>query len=873
MTSPVKKCVQDLSNRIGDMSKDDRDALEERLNGAIHRFMNNKDRTVSNVQEAMKKELDRISEEQLLMGKLAKRNAYLNFVKRQETIAYIKQNFKDNPFKGLSALMTGVQSMARGSRASAALQQQALGKMYTSGLIGDIDAAGLRGMVKDGAFSEQVADYMWVRDKPDELKNKQFPKEVRELGDIFAKWNELARQDANDAGAAIGSMRGYITRQSHEMMKVRNAGFDKWRDDILEHLDRDRLIDDIRIRDGEPEADAIDRHLRNVFEAIESGDYMRADKIPSSVKGVANIGRSMAHDRKLHFKDGKSWYKYNEKYGSGSLQESILWSLYRSAEKTGLMRTFGPNPEDNIQATINLMKDTIKDDPARKEKLINSFKAGGPLRKQYLNISGEANIPYSDSVAKWSAIARGIETMASLGGATISAISDLPLFAIQWQRQYGSYLDGISMGLRDLLTTSPFGQKSDRIEAASMLGIMNDSITGSVASRFSGNFEVPGSMADMVNKFFKLNGLHWWTDTLKQSFVFGLSHQLARRRGGSFADLPQGVRDVASFFNIDESDWDIFKASETFDFRGQELLSSQKIADVPDDVIAKTVQAEIDRIRARGGDNADAQIKAAIRKKRKDTQLKWQSYFLDRAEHAVITPDSKTNSILNQGLRPGTVEGEVARMFMQFKAFPVTILQKGMGAQMFSKGVEFDDMNMRASLGQGIQHEYQGIIGLTLAMTAFGYAALAAKDTLKGKKPRDPLDPKTVLASMTQGGSLGLIGDLMFNPVPSRAGGGLGAFAGPVAGDMGKVYDIYQGLMAGEDKSAAAIRQAISMVPGNNLFYVKPLLDYGFVHSMNEAISPGYLRRTERRLEREQGVEYWSKPSTDRAKFIEETFR
>jgi hypothetical protein len=46
-----------------------------------------------------------------------------------------------------------------------------------------------------------------------------------------------------------------------------------------------------------------------------------------------------------------------------------------------------------------------------------------------------------------------------------------------------------------------------------------------------------------------------------------------------------------------------------------------------------------------------------------------------------------------------------------------------------------------------------------------------------------------------------------------------------------------------------------------NLFYSRIVLDYLVLYQIQEALNPGYLRRMERQVEREQGQEFLLAPS------------
>jgi hypothetical protein len=65
--------------------------------------------------------------------------------------------------------------------------------------------------------------------------------------------------------------------------------------------------------------------------------------------------------------------------------------------------------------------------------------------------------------------------------------------------------------------------------------------------------------------------------------------------------------------------------------------------------------------------------------------------------------------------------------------------------------------------------------------TVLGYAAMTAKDMLKGKTPRDPKDPNTIIKAFTQGGGAGIYGDFLFGEYNRFGQSPLETAAGPDA--------------------------------------------------------------------------------------------
>mgnify|MGYP001594006474 CR=1 FL=1 len=64
------------------------------------------------------------------------------------------------------------------------------------------------------------------------------------------------------------------------------------------------------------------------------------------------------------------------------------------------------------------------------------------------------------------------------------------------------------------------------------------------------------------------------------------------------------------------------------------------------------------------------------------------------------------------------------------------------------------------------------------------------------------------------------------------------------------------------DAGAKLLRTGINTLPGINLFYTRAALDYLILYQMQESINPGYLRRMERRIEKENGQKFFLPPSS-----------
>jgi hypothetical protein len=101
---------------------------------------------------------------------------------------------------------------------------------------------------------------------------------------------------------------------------------------------------------------------------------------------------------------------------------------------------------------------------------------------KYLRIvDGSVYTVENFGVAKYSAIARSIASMAKLGGATISAAADIGLYGSEMRFQGRSFLGGMFEALNSLRKIKNPKQLKDIVES---LGLITDSAIYDIAGRY-----------------------------------------------------------------------------------------------------------------------------------------------------------------------------------------------------------------------------------------------------------------------------------------------------------------------------------------------------------------------------------------------------
>ncbi|AFK51882.1 hypothetical protein TMO_0043 [Tistrella mobilis KA081020-065] len=239
---------------------------------------------------------------------------------------------------------------------------------------------------------------------------------------------------------------------------------------------------------------------------------------------------------------------------------------------------------------------------------------------------------------------------------------------------------------------------------------------------------------------------------------------------------------------------------------------------------------------------ADGRIRA-----REELALKLDAMYADRVDYAVLQAGVDERAILTGGTLPGTEWGEALRLITQFKSFPAAVLNKSWGRTLYGE-------TARPAKVAAVIHQLTASILL-------GYVAQSLKEMSRGREPRDPANPGTWVAAMAQGGGAGIYGDFLFGAYSRTGNTALETLAGPFFPTASDFMNVIYGIREGEDPSAAALRLVTANTPFLNLAYTRWAIDYLVLFNLQEAMSPGYLQRHERRLARENNQKYLLPPS------------
>lgn len=748
-------------------------------------------------------------------GMIQKRNALINITKDAELRTKIDDHIAAglDAREALQALLVGINSNVKEGRFSIDSKYKQTHAKYLGAMVSELEKEGLLPFITQKAMQNQIEDELWQLSLKDGKAGVSGSKEAQKIAAIIHKQNEALRIRQNQAGASIDKLEGFAGTQTHDISEMRKAGYEKWRDTIIQHLDTERTFGD----------DDAEKFLKSSYDALITGIHLKAQGADNGklfeFKGPSNLAKKISQARVFHFKSAADARAYRNEFGKRDFIEGVLAGMDHSSRNIALMETLGTNPRAMFEKVLQDTKAKYRSD----NKTIKSLTNDRMIRNFYNEVDGTSMMVESPNLATIGSSLRALQSLSKLGGAVISSLTDIPVKAAELQFQGHGILESYGISFGDI--GRHLANDSERKQLYSAIGVGFDGMTGNIAARFSATDDLPGTMSKMQRLFFKLNGLTWWTDANKAGTGLAMSHRLALNKDMKFSGLDENIQRIFGNFGIDEKDWDLIRQSATKQLDDNHYITPDAIHDLPDTLFGKNALA-----------------------KKNLLESKLQSYFIDRVNYATLEPGARERAILTQGYKRGTIEGEFARLFTQFKSFPTAMITKTYGRALYGKG----------------KADIPAMVQLAVMSTVFGYAAMTAKDLLKGKTPRDPTKATTWGGAFTQGGGAGILGDFMMGEY-NRFGQDLTTtLAGPTFSMFNDLASTVSAAKQGNDPSAKAVNFLINNAPFVNLAYLRPALNYMFIYQLQEHLNPGYLRRMERRVEQQNNQSFIIKPSSIR---------
>jgi len=256
-------------------------------------------------------------------------------------------------------------------------------------------------------------------------------------------------------------------------------------------------------------------------------------------------------------------------------------------------------------------------------------------------------------------------------------------------------------------------------------------------ARFAGTQLGKGTTAYIANRVLALTGLNAITQAQKFAFGMAFQREVAAAIGQKWDDIPAPILQSFRRYGITERNWETMQGAKLHDLgSGVKVLRPRELA-IRDKKLAQ----------------------------------RFVGMIMSETEYAVPSGNHRSRSLVLGGTRPGTVMGELARTFAQFKSFGVVFAMLH-GSRVLEQ-VWRKDMK---TLGT-----YAG--GMMISMAFFGALSLQLKEMKEGRDPRPMNTAEFWMAAVLQGGGIGVYGDFLFADF-NRFGNDLATTAAGPAWDL-----------------------------------------------------------------------------------------
>lgn len=812
-----------------------------------------KNKYSGNARQATELEIEAF-EKALEVAKLVeKRNHYLNVVAKNNMVDYVKSNFDKDMSEGFRTYFLGSQYNKIGARNHVTNTMSTYVNKYRNTLRQRLIGEGLVKLARSGTLDEEVAVIIDAMETGKTL-GKHSP-EALALAKVYDDVNKQIRADANRAGANIADLPGYLFRRGHRSTLIRNKR-DSWLSFMKTRLNWEKmgfpseaLMKVMPAEEVAAIAARQDKLLNEQYMEFASGAHISSSISPSTsgLKGFASIAKRMSKERVFFFKDPKDEIAYAKEFGYQTIFENMLANIDQKGRQVGIMDRVGPNAEMNIDAAVtSILKEMkTKADPkdvAKMAKLSDYMR--GRFKQDVLPFVTGSNLINTDNF--WdntTAINAGIQRWSLLGGSgLVSFIVDPFVKSFSAYRRSGEF----GYAMNEYFNTFTFMFKNlDNPAVQDLLadlGATNDHMLKTYNPRFSDNgisMSRPQEVVGQIDNFFFYANGQYFVDTRNRAqSTIGISLFLGRQSNKKYDQLSVEARDVLNKHAIDATEWDAIRKS-TGDYQGSKVIKTAKLLDLDEGEVAAILSAR-----------GEKPTTYKINKFKNDLRTKTQGLFNDESNYSILSADERVRSLMFGGER-GTFKSFFWKSALQFKNYPFAYIQRILNREIYdgnqSKG------KMIANLA--------GAIALT---TIGGYITLNVDALRRGQEPKE-FGPMTIADSMIRGGGLGIYSDFLYTLLQDRYGvSSLERTLGPTAGDTVMFGKILSGIAQGDgDKTLDNTANLLMKnLPGSNIFWLKPILDYAVINQMNEMISPGSLARSEQRLQKDYGQEYFMlKPS------------
>jgi hypothetical protein len=633
----------------------------------------------------------------------------------------------------------------------------------------------------------------------------------------------------------------YLIKRFHDRSKVSAVSAEEWVTDAMKAFGQKSFPE---LKPEEKVA-----VFQSIYERIKDGSYgsivddSASDKFITVQGTGGNIMRKMSRGRTLQANDWSAAFDYNQKYGYGSVEQTVTATINSAARDIAILDKFGPNPQGMYEGVYARVRGR-----ASAEERLALEQAKPSLDRSFRAASGSLNAPARGQYAKWAQGAMTLQYLAKNGGAIFRSLPDLAVAAGMVRGLNGKTVFQ-NAGEIAVEYAKAFADSSHRNAALEDLWMFSHSSMQNLMREF-GAPDQAGKLGKMAELYSPLTLLPRHVESMRAATGIVVSRQLAKMADLAHADLPATWKDGLLRYGIREPEWDVLRhAVEDWGSmkRGETPVTMKFLnADGVDQIPAEFVE---NYLRKSGQLEGDAS-KRVIDLARTQLSYKLGALINEHADYGSTTPGTRQRAFMYRGADANDPMGIALRLMWQFKSAALTTS---------------DAFRRSYFSGEGLKGDWSGV-SQTFIMSMFLWTlGEYASQLTAGKTPEDPTSPGFISRAVVGSGAGGMFGEILLSEADRQGVSGVSTgilknLAGPVVGSAVDAAGIAaQGAKATfGDREKAPWSQlaqwALSQAPGQNLFYTKAAFNFYFANGLKEFAGPGYLGNLERRTMQTPGL-------------------
>jgi hypothetical protein len=667
----------------------------------------------------------------------------------------------------------------------------------------------------------------------------------QEAWDIAQAVHTLQKAMFNDKKAFNSFLvaRGdYLTKQNHFREKVIGDGSAearaRWINDAMTAFG-DKSFPELSMNEKAAKFEA-------VFDRIEAGTWGSVVDDANShlfVEGSsmgANIVRRQAQHRQLVARDWEAAYQYDQKYGHGNIERSMLAMMDRTAKEVPIIEKFTPNPHQFWHDLKNDVRNSLpREDQVRFDSAVPKLDAG------FRTAMGYTNAPARNGYAKAAQMGLTTEWLAKAGGSFLRSFPDSALAAGAVRTLNGKTVFENTFDILGNYFTN-FVSTEARHEALETVRVWAHTAHSEMFRNVGSDAQKPGMLADLGNKYGIVNLMNRHIEAAKSATGTVVLRELGKVSHLKFDALSERWQKGLKSFGIGADEWILVRRGAEDAPGVGKMLTPEAVENLPDEVVGQY-------LRAKGAvpDSVETIPKAILDQTRLRLGMRVSAMVNRFADIGSTSMGTRQLAFMTQGRDINDGWGAAYRLFGQFKSAAVTAS---------------DTYRMVWNSGAGSKADVSGVAQMAAMGMFLWSVGEYAKQALEGKTPEAPLTPSFLARAFVGSGAGGLFGDSivqamqrdgsynmavgfsqsLMGPAPGSA-----VEAGLLAADYGK-KSVERGLP--KYPNAQLARAVTNQIPMQNLFYTKAAFHYLFINGLKEFMGPGYLGTLEKHTRETPGL-------------------